>query len=115
MRIKSFVMVFLAAVAASLAAMPTKQELLEAEGSVWELMRPALEAMRNGSKTRADVARAAARFAEKEASEAARLLLLKGAFTFFVEAGAFDDAIDVLAATRILIPGIPPQNMANMI
>lgn len=115
MRIKSFVMVFLAAVAASLAAMPTKQELLEAEEPVRELMRPALEAMRNGSKTRADVARAAARFAEKEASGAARLLLLKGAFTFYVEAGAFDDAIDVLFATRILIPDIQPQNLANMI
>lgn len=115
MRIKSFVMVFLAAAAASLAAMPTKQELLEAEGSVWELMHPALEAMRNGSKTRADVARAAARFAEKEASGAARLLLLKGAFTFMVEAGELDDAMDVLSATRALVPDIPLQNMANMI
>lgn len=115
MRIRLFVIAFIAAVAVSLGAMPTKQELREAEGFVREQIRAELDAMRDGSKLRADVARTAVRLAEKENSEAARLLFLKGAFTFYVGHGAFDEAIDVLTAIRILIPDIPPRNLANII
>ena len=40
MRIKSFVMVFLAAAAASLAAMPTKQKLLEELRALNKVLSP---------------------------------------------------------------------------
>lgn len=115
MKIKSIVMFSLAAVAMSLAAMPTKQELKQVEGLVQELMRPELEAMKAGKKNRADVAQAAIALAEKAESDAAKMLLLKGSFTFYVGHGAFDEAIGVLKTLKTTIPDIPPEYMANMI
>ncbi|MBP5320637.1 MAG: formylglycine-generating enzyme family protein [Kiritimatiellae bacterium] len=115
MRGKSCITVLVAMAAASLVAMPTKPELQEAEELVRGLMLQERDAMRAGTRSRADVARVAAGFAEKVESEAAKLLLLKGAFTLYVDHGAFDEAIETLAAIRILIPDIPPRNLANMI
>jgi len=115
MRIRLFAMASIAAVSASLVAMPTKQALRDAEGLVREQIRAELDAMRAGSKSRADVANAAVRLAEKETSEAARLLLLKGAFTFYVGHGAYNEAIDVFRTIKATISDIQPQNMANML
>ena len=115
MKVKSIVMLALAAVATSLTAMPTKQELKQVEGLVQELMRPELDAFKAGKKTRADVAKSAISLAEKAESDAAKMLLLKGSFTFYVGHGAFDEAIGVLKTLKATIPDIPPENMANMI
>ena len=105
----------MAAVATSLAAMPTKQDLKQVEGLVQELMRPELDAFKAGKKTRADVAKSAIALAEKAESDAAKMLLLKGSFTLYVGHGAFDEAIDVLRTLKTTIPDIPPEYMANMI
>lgn len=115
MKIKSVVMLSLVAVATSLTAMPTKQELKQVEGLVQELMRPELDAFKTGKKTRADVAKSAISLAEKAESDAAKMLLLKGSFTLYVGHGAFDEAIGVLKTLKTTIPDIPPENMANMI
>ena len=115
MKIKSIVMLSLAAIATSLTAMPTEQELKQVEGLVQELMRPELDAFKAGKKTRADVAKSAIALAEKAESDAAKMLLLKGSFTFYVGHGAFDEAIGVLKTLKTTIPDIPPENMANMI
>lgn len=108
-------MLSLTAVATSLAAMPTKQDLKQVEGLVQELMRPELDAFKAGKKTRADVAKSAIALAEKAESDAAKMLLLKGSFTLYVGHGAFDEAIDVLRTLKTTIPDIPPEYMANMI
>ena len=115
MKIKSAVMLSLAAVAMSLAAMPTQQELKQAERLVYALMRPQLDAFKAGKATRADVAKSAAALAEKAESDAAKMLLLRGSFTLYVGHGAFDEAIGVLKTLKAAIPDIPPENMANMI
>ena len=115
MKIKSIVMLSLTAVAMSLTAMPTKQELKQVEGLVQELMRPELDAFKAGTKTRADVAKSAIALAEKAESDAAKMLLLKGSFTFYVGHGAFDEAIGALKTLKTTIPDIPPEYMANMI
>jgi len=115
MKIKSIVMFSLAAIATSLTAMPTKQDLKQVEGLVQELMRPELDAFKSGKKTRADVAKSAISLAEKAESDAAKMLLLKGSFTFYVGHGAFDEAIGVLKTLKTTIPDIPPEYMANMI
>ena len=115
MKIKSIVMLSLAAIATSLTAMPTKQELKQVEGLVQELMRPELDAFKAGKKTRADVAKSAISLAEKADSDAAKMLLLKGSFTLYVGHGAFDEAIGVLKTLKTTIPDIPPEYMANMI
>lgn len=105
----------LAAIATSLTAMPTKQELKQVEGLVQELMRPELDAFKAGKKTREGVAKSAISLAEKAESDAAKMLLLKGSFTFYVGHGAFDEAIGVLKTLKTTIPDIPPEYMANMI
>ena len=115
MKIKSIAMLSLAAIATSLAAMPTKQELKQVEGLVQELMRPELDTFKAGKKTRADVAKSAISLAEKAESDAAKMLLLKGSFTLYVGHGAFDEAIGVLKTLKTTIPDIPPEYMANMI
>ena len=115
MKIKSIVMFSLAAIATSLTAMPTKQELKQVEGLVQELMRPELDAFKAGKKTREGVAKSAISLAEKAESDAAKMLLLKGSFTFYVGHGAFDEAIGVLKTLKTTIPDIPPEYMANMI
>ena len=114
-KIKLIAMLSMAAVATSLAAMPTKQDLKQVEGLVQELMRPELDAFKAGKKTRADVAKSAIALAEKAESDAAKMLLLKGSFTLYVGHGAFDEAIDVLRTLKTTIPDIQPEYMANMI
>ena len=115
MKIKSVVMLTLAAIVIPLMAMPTKQELKKVEGLVQELMRPELDEFKAGKKTRADVAQAAIALAEKAESDAAKMLLLKGSFTLYVGHGAFAEAVDVLKTLKATIPDIPPENMANTI
>ena len=80
-----------------------------------ELMRPEREAFRAGNKTRADVAKVAIARAEKAESDAAKMLLLKGAFTLYVRQGALDEAVGTLRTLKETIPDIPPQVMTNMI
>ena len=115
MKIKPLVVFSLAAAAMSIMAMPTKQELKQVEGHVWELMRPEVDAMTAGTKTYADVARAAVGLAEKSETETAKMLLLKGAFTCYVRHGTFDEAIETLRALKATIPDIPPQIMSNIV
>ena len=115
MKIKSVVMLTMAAITIPLMAMPTKQELKKVEGLVQELMRPELDEFKAGKKTRADVAQAAIALAEKAESDAAKMLLLKGSFTLYVGHGAFDEAIGVLKTLKATIPDIPPEDMADMI
>ena len=107
--------VVLAAVALPLLAMPTKQELKQAEGLVQELMRTERNAFRTGDETRAAVAKAAIARAEKAESDAAKMLLFKGAFTLYVRQGAIDEAVGTLRTLKETIPDIPPQVMTNMI
>ena len=115
MKNKLMIMFSLAAVATSLAAMPTKQELMQSEGIVKELMRPELDALKTGRKTRADVAKSALELAKKAVSMSEKLLLLKGAYFYYVGHGSFDEAIDVLRTIKVTIPDIPPEYMANII
>ena len=115
MKIKPLVVFSLAAAAMSIMAMPTKQELKQVEGHVWELMRPEVDAMKAGTKTYADVARAAVGLAEKSETETAKMLLLKGAFTFYVKHGTFDEAIETLRTLQATIPDIPPQILSNIV
>ena len=105
----------LAAVATSLAAMPTNQELMLSEGIVKELMRPDIDAVNARKKTPADVAKSALELAKKAVSMSEKLLLLKGAYFHYVWHGSFDKAIDVLRTIKVTIPDIPPKYMANII
>ncbi len=96
-------------------AMPTLEQTKKVEPLVMDLLREDENALKSGRKTRVEVAQSAMEHADKAESEAAKLLLMKGAFNLYVRAGEFDKAIETLQAMQAAIPDIPPQNVTHMI
>ena len=96
-------------------AMPTPEELKKVEPLVVDLMRADQAALKSGKKTRVEVAESAISLAGQAESDAAKLLLMRGAFYLYVRAGEFDKAIETLQAIQTAIPDIPPANMVNII
>ena len=105
----------LVAFTATVNAMPTQEETKKAEPLVMDLMRADQDALKSGKKTRAEVAGSAMELADKAESEAAKLLLMKGAFNLYVRAGEFDKAIETFQSLQAAIPDMPPQSATNMI
>ena len=105
----------LMAFAATANAMPTQEETKRVEPLVMDLMRDDQAALKSGKKTRAEVAESAMELADQAESEAAKLLLMKGAFNLYVRAGEFDKAIETLHGLQTAIPDMPPADMAKII
>ena len=96
-------------------AMPTPEQTKKAEPLVMDLMREDQNALKSGKKTRVEAAQSAMEHAKKAESEAAKLLLMKGAFNLYVRAGEYDKAIETLRSLKAAIPDIPQQIVTNMI
>ena len=92
--------------AVRLTAMPTEEETRRAEPVVRRMLAQERAALNSGKMTRAEVAAAAMELADKTDSEAAKLLLMKGACDFYVHAEEFDKAIETLQAMMMKIPDI---------
>ena len=105
----------LMAFAATANAMPTQEETKRVEPLVMDLMRDDQAALKSGKKTRAEVAESAMTLADQAESEAAKFLLMKGAFNLYVRAGEFDKAIETLQGLQTAIPDMPPADMAKII
>lgn len=90
--------------AATLAAMPTEQELSKAGALIQELMRDDLDALRSGKKTREQVGDAAVTLAKAAQAPAEKYILLTGAFDYYMRGGAYDKAASALEAVRKAIP-----------
>ena len=105
----------LVALSSTAFAMPTPEQTKKVEPLVVDLMRDDQAALKSGKKTRVEVAESAMSLADQAESEAAKLLLMKGAFNLYVRAGEFDKAIETLQSLQTAIPDIPPSNMANII
>ena len=105
----------LMAFAATANAMPTQEETKKVEPLVMDLMRDDQAALKSGKKTRAEVAESAMTLADQAESEAAKFLLMKGAFNLYVRAGEFDKAIETLQGLQTAIPDMPPADMAKII
>ena len=80
-----------------------------------DLMRADQADLKNGKKTRVEVAESAMALADQAESEAAKFLLMKGAFCLYVRAGEFDKAIETLQNLQTAIPDMPPDNLAKII
>ena len=91
-------------VAATLAAMPTQEELSKAGSLIQELMRDDLAAVRNGKKTREQVGDTAVALAREAQSPAEKYLLLTAAFDHYMRGGSYDKANSSLIALRTAIP-----------
>ena len=96
-------------------AMPTPEQTKKVEPLVVDLMRDDQAALKSGKKTRTEVAESAMRLADQADSEAAKLLLIKGAYNLYVKAGEFDKAVETLRSLQTAIPDIPPANLAGII
>lgn len=105
----------LVALSSTAFAMPTSEQTKKVEPLVVDLMRDDQAALKSGKKTRVEVAESAMSLADQAESEAAKLLLMKGAFNLYVRAGEFDKAIETLQSLQTAIPDIPPSNMATII
>jgi len=98
-----------------LTAMPTEEETRRAEPVVKKLLASERAALRSGKKTRSEVAAAAMKLADEANTEAAKLLLMKGAFVLYVQDGSLDKAAETMKALKAMIPDLPSQSVKNMI
>ena len=103
------------ALGATAFSMPTPEQTKKVEQLVVDLMRDDQAALKSGKKTRVEVAESAMALADQAESEAAKLLLMKGAYNLYVRDGEFDKAIETLQSLQKAIPDMPPANMASII
>ena len=117
MKTKLTMMVAMAAACAAtqLTAMPTKEEMKRAEPVVKERLASERAALKSGRKTRSQVAVAAMKLADEADTDAAKLLLMKGAFVLYVRDGNLEKAVETMKALKATIPDIPPQSVTNII
>ncbi len=95
--------------------MPTQAELEKAQGLVTELMRSDVANFNERKMSASDVATAALKYAGEAQSEAARFLLLKGAFFYRVRAEDYDGAMDVISKIRNDINDVPDASLVNIL
>ena len=105
----------MACAAIQLTAMPTKEETKQAEPAVRKMLASERAAFKSGKMTRSEVAAAAMNFADKSDTDAAKLLLMKGAFVLYVQDGDLEKAAETMNALKAAIPDMPPQNVTNII
>jgi len=101
---KVAIFVLTVGVAATLAAMPTQDDLSKADPLIQELMQDDLSAVRSGKKTREQVGDAAVALAKQAQSPAEKYLLLTGAFDQYMRGGSYDKALTSLASLRTASP-----------
>ena len=104
-----------ACAAMQLTAMPTEEETRRAEPTVNKMLVRERQALKAGKKTRSDVAEVAMKLANDVNADAMKLLLMKGAFTLYVQDGNLKKAAETLDALETAIPDIPQQYVTNMI
>ena len=116
MKTKLFLMCVMAASAAySGAAMPTEAEVEKAVPKVERMLASEKVALASGKMTRAEVAAAAMKLAAGADDEAAKLLLMKGAFILHVKDGDLEKAVKTMNALETAIADMPPQIVTNII
>ena len=110
MKTKLFLMCVMAASAAYIgAAMPTEAEVEKAVPKVERMLASEKAALASGKMTRAEVAEAAMKLAAGADDEAAKLLLMKGAFILHVKDGDLEKAVKTMNALETAIADMPPQ------
>ena len=117
MKAKLIMWVAMAAACAAiqLTAMPTEEETRKAEPVVKKMLAQERAALNSGQMTRSEVAAAAMKLADEADTDAAKLLLMKGAFALYVKDGNLEKAVETMKALEAAIADMPPQSVTNMI
>ena len=103
------------ALTATVCAMPTKQQLVQAQQLVNDLTADDLRALKSKEKTPGDVAAAHLALADKADTEAGKYLLLQGAFRLYVRSGDYDSAASTLQRMRGEIADLPPEVIVEIV
>ena len=103
------------ALTATVCAMPTKQQLAQAQPLVNDLTASDLRALKAKEKTPGDVAAAHLDLADKADTEAGKYLLLQGAFRLYARSGDYDAAAATLQRMRGEIAGLPPEVIVEIV
>ena len=96
-------------------AMPTKVELTKAQPIVNELMKPLVDDFKAKRKSAKEVAESAESFAKEAETEAAKLLLLRGAISYYSRSADYEKAADAVALLQSEVKDIPPETVAEII
>jgi len=96
-------------------AMPTVEEQEKVRPLVQGLMKPDLDAMKQGKKSRSDVAKSAMDLYSKADSPAAKMLLARNAFNLYAKAGEYEAAEASLDALLTAVPDYPAPDVAELI
>ena len=96
-------------------AMPTKEELVQAQALVADLTADDVRALKSGKKKPGEVAAAQLALADEAETEAGKYLLLQGAFRLYARSADYDAAADVLARMRRDIDVLPPEVVVELV
>ena len=96
-------------------AMPSKEELAQAQPLVNDLTASDLRALKAKEKTPGDVATAHLALAGKAETEAGKYLLLQGAFRLYARSGDYAAAATTLQRMRSEIAGLPPEVIVEIV
>ena len=96
-------------------AMPSEEEVEKAVPKVERMLSSEKVALESGKMKRGEVAAAAMKLASGVNDEAAKLLLMKGAFVLHVKDGNLEKAVETMNALETAIADVPPQVVTNII
>ncbi len=96
-------------------AMPTKEELVQAQKLVQDLTADDVRALNAGTKKPGEVAAAQLAMADEAETEAGKYLLLQGAFKLYARSADYDAAADALARMRKEIADLPPEVVVELV
>ena len=96
-------------------AMPSEEEVEKAVPKVERMLSSEKVALESGKMKRGEVAAAAMKLAAGVNDEAAKLLLMKGAFVLHVKDGNLEKAVETMNALETAIADMPPQVVTNII
>ena len=96
-------------------AMPTKEELVQAQELVKDLTADDVRALKSGAKKPEEVAAAQVALADEAETEAGKYLLLQGAFRLYSRSADYDAAADVLVRMRRDIANLPPEVVVELV
>ena len=96
-------------------AVPTKQQLAEAQQIVKDLTAADIRALYAKEKTFDTVAAAHLALADKAETEAGKYLLMQGAFRLYAHSGDYDSAAEVLQRMRGEIADLPPETIVEIV
>ena len=112
---KLVVLLVAAGMSMTLCAMPTAEEQEKVRPLVQGLMKPDLDAMKQGKKSRSDVAKSAMDLYSKADSPAAKMLLARNALNLYAKAGEYEAAESALDALLAAVPDYPAVDIAELL